>query len=47
MTPSGIYKYRRVIPEELREHFGKREIKKLFGKNYQEALRQYADTEAF
>ncbi|RUU47468.1 integrase [Mesorhizobium sp. M6A.T.Ca.TU.002.02.2.1] len=40
-TASGHYHYRFVVPAELREAIGKREIKKALGKDRAEALRLY------
>lgn len=39
-SPSGIYKYRRVVPEPLRAVIRKREIKATLGRDFAEARRE-------
>ena len=38
ITPSGIYRYRRRVPEKLIPAIGKREIKRSLGKDYEAAI---------
>jgi len=41
-TVTGIYRYRRNVPEPLRSALGCREIKKTLGKDFAAAMRRYA-----
>ena len=40
-SPNGNYRYRRTVPEALRETLGVREVKKALGKEYTAALSRY------
>jgi len=41
--PNGTYRYRRGVPEELRDALGVREIKKSLGKDLTKAMQRYAE----
>ena len=43
LAASGHYRYRRVVPADLRDAIGCREIKKALGKDYIEAIKRYAE----
>ncbi|WP_114009723.1 tyrosine-type recombinase/integrase [Cohaesibacter intestini] len=45
VTKTGIYRYRRTVPEPLRKHVGKREIKESLGKDYTTMLKKAAELE--
>jgi integrase len=42
ISKTGVYRYRRTIPEAYREVLGVREIKKALGKDYSEAMKAWA-----
>lgn len=46
VSRTGVYQYRRRVPETLRELLGKREIKKSLGKDYGAMLKAHAKLEA-
>lgn len=42
VSKTGVYRYRRRVPEDLVETIGKREIKESLGKDYGVALKRHA-----
>lgn len=46
VSKTGVYQYRRVVPEPLRPLVGKREIKQSLGKDYAAMLKKHAALEA-
>lgn len=46
ISKTGVYQYRRRVPETLRDTIGKREIKESLGKDYSAALRRHAQLQA-
>ncbi len=46
LSKTGVYQYRRRVPDELRDHLGKREIKQSLGRDYAAALKKHAALEA-
>jgi integrase len=46
MSKTGVFQYRRRVPDTLRKTIGKREIKESLGKDYGAALRRHAQLHA-
>ncbi|TLP43122.1 hypothetical protein FDK21_18065 [Cohaesibacter sp. CAU 1516] len=46
LSKTGVYQYRRRVPESLKAHIGKSEIKSGFGKDYAEMMKQYGEFQA-
>lgn len=46
ISKTGVYQYRRRVPDALRDTLGKREIKESLGKDYSAALKRHAQLQA-